>query len=46
MKKGSMQWETLAKIIIIIIVLIIIIYLTYTFRDRMYEIVDKLRGIY
>tara|TARA_Y100000310_G_scaffold159627_1_gene159344 strand:+ start:96414 stop:96554 length:141 start_codon:yes stop_codon:yes gene_type:complete len=46
MKKGEMHWETVAKLILMVIIIIIIVVLTYAFRDRMYEIVDKLKGIF
>ena len=43
MKKGELHWETLAKLIIMIVIIVIIVYLIFTFRDRMYFIVEKLR---
>ncbi len=43
MKRGVFHWETLAKLIIMVIILLIIIFLVVSFKDRMYDIMEKLR---
>jgi|TARA_Y100000310_G_C20398479_1_gene676260 hypothetical protein len=43
MKKGEFNWETLAKFIIIVVVLVIVVYLIIIFKDRMVEVIEKVK---
>ncbi len=43
MKKGAMEFEELAKLILVVFVLILIILLLYILRDKIIEAISGLR---
>ena len=45
-KKGEWAWEEISKIIIILVILIILIFLTYTFKDKLLQVVEKIKDIF
>ena len=45
-KKGEWGWEEISKIVIILVVLVILVLLTFTFRDKLFDLVDKIKDIF
>ncbi|MFH1209166.1 MAG: hypothetical protein V1663_00030 [archaeon] len=42
-RRGEFGWEEIARILIILVVLIILITIGFLFKDKLYELADKLR---
>jgi hypothetical protein len=45
-KKGDVSWDTLIPWIIAIVVLVLIVVGSYFFKDQLFGLADKIRGIF
>ena len=45
-RKGAMEFEEIAKLILGLVVLGIIVLMIYAFRDKILELLEKLLGIF
>ena len=43
MKKGALEWDQLAKLVIIILLAIVLVVLIITFKDKIFELFEKLK---
>ena len=46
MKKGSFEWETIAKYLIALVVLILVIVIIGLFKDKLYNLLESLKGVF
>ena len=45
-KKGEWGWEEISKIIIVLVVLVILILLAFTFKEKLVQLVEKIKDIF
>tara|TARA_Y100000034_G_C6852007_1_gene386608 strand:- start:137 stop:295 length:159 start_codon:yes stop_codon:yes gene_type:complete len=45
-KKGEWGWEEISKIIIALIVLAVLVLLAFTFKDKILDLIEKLKDIF
>lgn len=43
MKKGALEWEQLAKLIIIILLAVVLFVLIITFKEKIFSLLEKLK---
>ena len=43
MKKAELAWEKIGNLIIVLIVLIILIAIAILFKDKLYEVLEKIK---
>ena len=46
MKKGSSEWETIAKYLIALVILILVIVVIGLFKDKLYNMFESLKGVF
>lgn len=45
MKKGALEWDQLAKLIIAVLLLLVLLALIFVFKDKIVELFDKLKEV-
>ena len=46
MRKGSFEWETIAKYLIALVILILVIVVIGLFKDKLYNMFESLKGVF
>ncbi|MBS3133984.1 hypothetical protein J4214_02020 [Candidatus Woesearchaeota archaeon] len=45
-KKAEWGWEEISKIIVVLFVLVILIFLAFTFKDKLLQLIDRIKDFF